>query len=392
MGKIVKLKDVCEIGGGYAFKSSQYKAEGIPLVRIGDISDKSIDISEKSVYIEEDIDKYKKFIINKGDILIALSGATTGKFGIYKYEDKALLNQRVAKIYPNELIENRYLYHYMNKLKDIIYDKAAGCAQPNISPNEIGEIEIYVPTIETQKKIVEVLDKSQSLIDKKKEQLDLLDELVKSRFVDMFGDPITNPKGWDKYKLSDYIEFLTSGSRGWSCYFSDEGEMFLTIKNVKNNHIQIDNMQYVIVPNTKEAARTKVKEGDLLISITADLGRTGVVSKEIEEFGAYINQHLSLVRLDKKRLNPLYTSYFLESDGGKIQFTSKNQIGVKSGLNFDAIRSIEILVPPIEEQNKFVEFVGEIDKLKIKMEASLTELEDNFNSLMQKAFKGELFV
>lgn len=171
--KKYKLKDVCEIGGGYAFKSSQYKTEGIPLIRIGDIFDKSIDISDKSVYIDEDINKYKKFIIDKGDILIALSGATTGKFGIYEYKNKALLNQRVAKIYPNELIENRYLYYYMNKLKDVIYNKAAGCAQPNISPNEIGEIEIYLPTIDKQKKIAEVLDKAQSLIDKKKEQIEI---------------------------------------------------------------------------------------------------------------------------------------------------------------------------------------------------------------------------
>ncbi|WP_252249486.1 restriction endonuclease subunit S [Clostridium sp. VAP23] len=389
---ILKLKDVCEINGGYAFKSLIFKDDGVPLIRIGDIFDNKVNITNTTVYVDVNIKDYKKFIIDKGDILIALSGATTGKFGIYNYNEKSLLNQRVAKIKPkNNMINNKYLYHYINKLKNNIYNNALGCAQPNISPSEISEMSIYVPNILIQEKIANVLDKAQELIDKRKAQIEALDELVKSQFIEMFGDPVLNTKGWRKRKFEEYIEFLTSGSRGWASYFSDNGEMFLTIKNVKNNGIQTDNMQYVVAPNTQEAKRTKVREGDLLISITADLGRTGVVSKEIEEFGAYINQHLSLVRLDKKRVNPLFISYFLESEGGKIQFDSKNQVGVKSGLNFTAIKSLNILVPPIEEQNKFIEFIKQIDKLKFEMQNSLKELEDNFNSLMQRAFKGELF-
>ncbi len=166
--------------------------------------------------------------------------------------------------------------------------------------------------------------------------------------------------------------------------------MFLTIKNVKNNNIQTDNMQYVIPPDTQEAKRTKVQEGDLLISITADLGRTGVVSKEIAEYGAYINQHLSLVRLDKEKINTLFVSYFLESTGGKIQFDAKNQTGVKAGLNFESIKSLEILVPSLEMQNEFTNFVNQVNKLKFEMEKSLKELEDNFSSLMEKAFNMEL--
>ena len=112
MNNILKLKDVCDINGGYAFKSTQYKNEGIPLIRIGDICDNLIDISEKMVYIDDDINKYEKFIIKKGDILVALSGATTGKFGIYNDDKASLLNQRVAKLCPNELIYNKYLFYY----------------------------------------------------------------------------------------------------------------------------------------------------------------------------------------------------------------------------------------------------------------------------------------
>ena len=180
----------------------------------------------------------------------------------------------------------------------------------------------------------------------------------------MFGDPVSNPKGWPTGKLSEYILFLTSGSRGWAKYFSDFGEYFITIKNVKNCRITLENVQYVQPPNNSEAKRTKVHEGDLLISITADLGRTGVVTREIADFGGYINQHLTCIRLNQEKLIPLYVAYYLESDAGKEQFQSKNQAGVKAGLNFDSINSLSIHVPPLDFQNQFADFVAQVDKSK----------------------------
>lgn len=183
MKRIQKIKEVCTISGGYAFKSNDFTRQGIPIIRIGDISGNKVNISSGTVFFEEYNEKLNKFIIEKGDILVALSGATTGKFGIYDEEIQALLNQRVAKISPKENINNKYLYHYMNKLQNIIYNKALGCAQPNISPNEIGEIEIYVPSRLEQDKISDVLDIAKDLIDKRKKQIEELDLLVKSKFV-----------------------------------------------------------------------------------------------------------------------------------------------------------------------------------------------------------------
>ncbi|MDR1125122.1 MAG: restriction endonuclease subunit S, partial [Deltaproteobacteria bacterium] len=169
---------------------------------------------------------------------------------------------------------------------------------------------------------------------------------------------------WATAYLKDFTTFLTSGSRGWSEYFTDGGEMFLTIKNIKNCSISIDNVQYIHAPKTKEAERTKVQVRDLLISITADLGRTGVITADIADYGAYINQHISLVRLDQTKINPYFVSHFLETRAGKIQFESKNQVGVKAGLNFDAIGSLKILAPPLELQNRYVAFVEQADKSK----------------------------
>lgn len=181
----------------------------------------------------------------------------------------------------------------------------------------------------------------------------------------MFGDPEVNPKQYPVSALSEQIEFLTSGSRGWAKYCTDDGnEWFITIKNVKDCRISIDNMRPVCAPDNAEARRTKVQEGDLLISITADIGRTGVVTKEIAEHGAYINQHLTCIRLNKEILNPLYVAHFMESAAGKEQFESKNQSAVKAGLNFNSINSLRIMVPPMSIQEKFAAFVAEVDKSK----------------------------
>ena len=264
----------------------------------------------------------------------------------------------------------------------------SGSAQPQITRQGLEKVEIKYYPIEAQKKIVAILSKTRAVITAHHQQLQKLDELVKARFVEMFGDPKINPNNYPVCQLSDFIIFLTSGSRGWAQYCANDGtEWFITIKNVKDCHIETDNMQPINAPDNAEAKRTRIQEGDLLISITADLGRTGVVTKEIAEHGAYINQHLTCIRLKQDVLNPLYVAYFMESPAGKEQFESKNQSAVKAGLNFNSINSLRLMVPPLEEQNAFVNFVEQVDKSKVAVQKALDEAQMLFDSLMQKYFE-----
>ena len=247
-------------------------------------------------------------------------------------------------------------------------------------------LEFKIPSLEEQNHIVDVLDKISKLITLRKQQLVKLDELVKARFVEMFGDAKLNPYDFPCNSLSEYILFLTSGSRGWSQYFTDGGEYFITIKNVKNCRITLQDVQYVMPPDNAEAKRTKVQENDLLISITADLGRTGVVTKEIAKHGAYINQHLICIRLNFEKVNPIYVAYYMESDAGKEQFASKNQSAVKAGLNFNSINSLKLVVPPLSMQNEFATFVERVDQQKQTVQQSLEKLELMKKALMQEYF------
>jgi type I restriction enzyme S subunit len=243
--------------------------------------------------------------------------------------------------------------------------KTHGATMKHIVKKDFDSTEIPYPDLKQQEAIANILDKVSYVIKSRKEELQKLDDLIKARFVELFGDPITNPKGYPVHQLSDYISSLTSGSRGWAQYCVENGtEWFITIKNVKDCHITTDNMQPVNAPDNAEAKRTKVQEGDLLISITADLGRTGVVTKEIAEHGAYINQHLSCVRVNKEVLHPLFVAHYMESPAGKEQFIAKNQSAVKAGLNFNSINSLKLYIPPLKEQEEFITFIKQVNKSK----------------------------
>ena len=267
----------------------------------------------------------------------------------------------------NNILNKECLYHLLGS-KTFLNQKdkyCSGATQKAITLDGLNKIEINIPKFEEQNQIAKRLDAIKRILDSYDSILKKYDNLIKARFVEMFGDTIDNPKGYLIHQLSEYITSLTSGSRGWAQYCVDNGEeWFITIKNVKNCHISMDNIQPVNAPDNTEAKRTKVQEGDLLISITADLGRTGVVTKEIAEHGAYINQHLSCVRLNRTVLNPLFVAYYMESPAGKEQFIAKNQSAVKAGLNFNSINSLKIMVPPLVEQDRFVDFVQQVDKSK----------------------------
>ena len=382
---IFKLNDICYISGGYAFKSTIFKDNGIPIIRIGDISDNKINISETTVYINENIEKYKNFIISKGDILIALSGATTGKFGIYNYDEPSLLNQRVAKLFPKKDVLNKYLYHYMNKLQDTIYNKALGCAQPNISPKEIGELEIYLPNINEQKAIVEVLDKAQELIDKRKKQIEALDELVKSKFIEMFGDPVTNPKGWEKKKLNELGEL----SRGKSKHRPRNAPELLGGPYPLVQTGDIANAGIYLKEYTQTYSELGLKQskmwdkGTLCITIAANIAKTSILTFD----ACFPDSVVAFIPNDKtNNMFIQFWMFFLQ----KILEDSAPESAQKN-INLKILSEQNVIVPPIELQNQFADFVKQVDKLKFEMEKSLKELEDNFNSLMQKAFKGELF-
>ena len=376
---MAKLGDICTINMGQSPESSSYNTigDGLPFFQgnadFGDVHPTIRTWCSNPIKIAQ-----------KDDILISVR-APIGALNIANQRccigrGLASLTNYAKKIYRD------YLWFALFSKIDELNTKGTGSTFKAINKKILAETDIPLPSLKRQEQIVKQLSCLDTLLSRKKQQLSKLDQLVKSRFIEMFGDPVKNPYHWTISRLEHSIKFITSGSRGWSQYFSNDGELFITIKNVKNSKIIFNEVQYIHPPKNAEAARTKVQEDDLLISITADLGRTGVVTKFIAEKGAYINQHLTCIRLDKSKLLPIFVSYFLESPAGKKQFSQKNQTGVKAGLNFDAIKSLQIFIPPLSLQEQFASFVQQVDKIKSSVKQSLEKLETLKNSLMQEYF------
>ena len=296
-------------------------------------------------------------------IAIVKDGAGIGRTMLLPAKSSVIGTMQYILLKEDKNVDLDYLYYaivHMNLGKYF-----SGATIPHIYFKDYQKEPLNLPDRHEQQQIASIFKKIDALISGRKEQIEHLDELVKSRFVELFGDSIDNSKGYPVHQLSEYITSLTSGSRGWAQYCVDDGdEWFITIKNVKGCHISTDNMQSVNAPDNAESKRTKVQEGDLLISITADLGRTGVVTKEIAKHGAYINQHLSCIRINRDVLNPLFVAHYMESPAGKEQFAAKNQSAVKAGLNFNSINSLKLIVPPLAEQNRFIDFIEQVDKSK----------------------------
>jgi type I restriction enzyme S subunit len=187
---------------------------------------------------------------------------------------------------------------------------------------------------------------------------------------------------WPIKPLGDLLTFLTSGSRGWAQYYSESGSLFLRIQNVGRNKMLLDDVAFVSPPATAEGRRTLVQPGDVLLSITADLGRTGVVPEGLGD--TYISQHLAILRV--AHVHPPFLSAYLASQEGQTQIFGRNRQGVKAGLNFDDIRSFKIPLPALSEQRRIAEVLDRAEALRAKRRAALLQLDELTHAIFTSLF------
>ncbi|WP_296130212.1 restriction endonuclease subunit S [Pseudomonas sp. Ga0074129] len=389
-----KLGDLCNLvtkGTTPTSVGFDFAEHGVPFLRIQNISGSTVSLDDV-LYIEENThNALGRSKIRPGDFLITIAG-TIGRTAIVPpgfpesncNQAVAILRFDEAKLWPKFLL-------YWLSTEDAtgqISGRKVTATISNLSLGQIKELEIPLPPLSEQKRIADILDKADAIRRKRQQAIHLADDFLLAVFLDMFGDPATNPKGWEVSSLDQHLEFLTSGSRGWAKYYSDSGSKFIRIQNVGKNKLLLTDMAYVNAPKGAEAARTKIQTGDVLLSITADLGRSSVVTSDIED--GYVNQHLAILRLKKDELNSRYLSAYLSSDAGVRQFFVKNKSAVKAGINFSDIRSLEIQVPPISLQRSYENLYERVMGFQLKQSENLDVAEATFSSLSQKAFSGQL--
>ncbi len=383
----MKLNEICEVYSGYALKAFNDAEDGLPVVKIGNIlTDGTLNL-EECQYTTDSVNE--KYYSQRGDIYIALSGATTGKIGIMDTREKYVINQRVGIVrQKSDDVPQEYIKYFLLRQTDRILQEAAGCAQPNISPKQIAEYVIPDTSQEKMQEICEVLDRIKKIIDSRKAEISALDNLIKARFVEMFGDPVTNPKGLPIVALGELSELITKGaSPSWQgfSYTDDSSQtIFVTSENVREGYIDLSSPKYIEDGFNEKQKRSVIHKGDFLINIVgASIGRAAQFNLDCK---ANMNQAAALVRVNDSRVRDKYLLTYLNSDRAQRMYDSMKSDTGRANLSLQDISDLLILLPNVEQQIEFEMFANQVDKSKIAVQKALTETQLLFDSLMQQYF------
>ncbi|WP_306462115.1 restriction endonuclease subunit S [Geobacillus sp. LEMMJ02] len=300
----------------------------------------------------------------------------------------AIIPANLAKVSIDySKVDKNYLLFWLRSDTVVNYLKknASKTAQPALSLGKIKQIPVVMPSLETQKKISAVLLKAQELIDKRKAQIEALDQLTKSVFLEMFGDPVAN-KTWERRPLKDITD-VRDGTHDSPKYVPN-GYPLVTSKNIKNGKIDLSNVNYISEEDFINInKRSKVDVGDIIMPMIGTIGNPIIVDEQPN----FAIKNVALIKFNNPLLVNIYLKYLLDSHYLDYILNKNKRGGTQKFLSLTDIRNMEIPLPPRDLQDKFSEIVKKIDSQKSILHKSLRELEKNFNSLMQRAFKGELF-
>ncbi len=366
-----KLGEVCDFQNGFAFKSSLFKEKGLPIIRITNISGGRVTDEDYKYFDPSDYPKrVEEFRVSQGDILIAMSGATTGKIGWYDNEVPAYLNQRVGRFMPNsDVLNNRFLYHYLQMKGEHLYLMAGGGAQPNLSSTDIKEkLPIPIPPLSVQSRIVEILDKFTAMEAELEEQLQAELELRKKQYAyyreQLLNFSYTPPSEFNVVyrKLGEMAE-LVRGNGLSKKDFAPEGipaihygQIYTYYGNETKETISF------VTPETASKLR-KVYCGNVVITNTSenleDVGKALLYSGKSE---AVTGGHATIIRCSEHLL-PKFFVYYTKT---RSFFDQKRKLakGTKViDVSATDLARIEIPIPPLSEQQRIVEMLDKFDTL-----------------------------
>ncbi|MBZ7976548.1 restriction endonuclease subunit S [Campylobacter sp. RM12637] len=403
--EVKKLENICKLQNGFAFKSSLFSKNGVPIVRIKNIQNEKV-VLEDLVYCnpndyENDLTSYT---ICKNDILIAMSGATTGKIGLYDLEEKAYLNQRVGLLRISDEVTRKYIFWflYFNSGKNL--NIALGAAQPNLSTAQIHNIQIPLPSLKDQRKIVKILNEKFASIDESirlaKVDLLSLDELWQSILNDSFNplkskldnDTYTLPPTWKLEKLGDIATTSSGGTPKRTNKEYWENGTINWLKSGELNDYLINNVEEKITQIGLNSSSAKIyPKGTLLIAMYgATAGKLGILNIETstnQAVCAIFNKNIKNVCFKEN-----YLFYYLLFKRDKIILDSFG--GAQPNISQTYVKNMQIPLPPLKEQECIAKeleskakTIKELKELYVKRLKDYEELKE---SLLDLAFKGGL--
>ncbi|KZY44173.1 MAG: restriction endonuclease subunit S [Pseudoalteromonas sp.] len=400
-----KFKDLITANGVFSdgnwVESKDQDPNGdVRLIQLADIGVGTFINKSNRFMTSEKAEELKCTYLEKGDILIARMPEPIGRACIFpELKNKCVTVVDICIVRPaSDEIDSRWLMHLINseRFNNQILKFVTGTTRQRISRGNLAKLDVEVPPLDEQKRIAAILDKADSVRRKRQQAIDLADDFLRSVFLDMFGDPVTNPKGWD---VKNIVELASSekysikrGPFGGALkkeIFVDSGYLVYEQYHALNNDFTfaryfIDDEKY------QELKAFDVGEGDIIISCSGvNLGRLAIVPKGSPK--GIINQALLKVKLDEsKMLNEMFVSIFTHPNFKREFFGDNRGSGVPNFPPMSTFKEFGFIVPPLEKQQKYISLVHKVEQLKMKIKSSYELSLAEFNSLSQKAFAGEL--
>ncbi len=359
----VLLTDVCNFQYGYAFDSRKFSNEGkVPLVRIRDVVR-----GYSETYTDEDFDD--NYLVHDGDMLIGMDG----EFNIaYWHGGDAALNQRVCKLVPSDKVDSAYIFYRMVSVLKQIESKTPFVTVKHLSAKELNAVYIDLPNISEQEMQGKKLRYIDGLIAKNDSKLKIMDILVKSRFIEMFGDLETNPKGWKTTTFDDVSVKITDGEHATVPRVED-GYIFLNARNVlKAGKIDLTGVTYISEENHNRIyKRCNPEPGDILLTTTGTIGNVAIVP-EMDAFS--MDRGITLIKQDRSVINSVFFAVAIQMDSMQMHMKNGIHASAIGHLFMNKVKALPIFVPPLDLQNQFADFVALTDKSKYAIDQFIKSL------------------
>ena len=383
---MIKLREIAKVTAGQA-APKEFADEGYPFIRAGHLEGLLSNLSLNDIpKVSEEVAQKKRLKkIPKGTILFAKSGMSATKNRVYITERESYFVSHLAGILPSERFSNSYLARFLSwyNPSKLILD----AAYPSIRLEDINNLSIPLPPLLQQKKIAAILDAADEYRQKTKALIAKYDELTQSLFLDMFGDPVTNPKGFEIKQLKEFGRIVTGNTpsrKNEKNYNSDYIEWIKT-DNINSELLYVTKAKEYLSEEGLRNGRS-VEAGSLLVACIAgsikSIGRAALTNRKVA-----FNQQINAIE-PSSNTNSQFLYHMFKSCPKYIQDHASH--GMKRMLSKGDFQQIKIVLPPTELQNQFAERVQAIEAQKAQAQESLAKAEDLFNSLLQKAFKGEL--
>ena len=338
--------------------------------------------------IQDYVDKY---IFDGLYILIGEDGSVINKDNspvVNIASGKFWVNNHAHIIQPkNNTLNFMYLYYALKKVD--IYNLLTKSIPPKLNQESLKNIIIFIPPVQTQKEIVAVLDKVTSLISMRKEQLEKLDILVKSKFIEMFGDPVLNPKGWEKKKLGEALKSLTTGlnpRKFFKLNTYDATNYYVTIKELKSGTLSFNSKTDMVNDDALKLinGRSNLEKDDILFTGTGTIGETYIIQSN--PYNWNIKEGVYSLKPKKECIIPYYLKILFATENIRKEYSKFIVGGTVKSIPMRDLNLLIIPIPPLDIQNQFAEFVEQVEKNKENIKSSLNQLETLYSALMQEYF------